>query len=86
MKKRKVKYLYIELEERNGEREYTHRCLHVTKCENIDFAAELYCAHFWGTASRREDNWWWFYDFAVRVSSVRILTKRQYTMLNKFMY
>lgn len=87
MAKRKVKYLVIQLEERNGEREYNHRVLHTTKCSNVDFAAEWYCAHFWsGGYSHREDDWWWFYDVMVRVYRVRELTKREFNLLNKIMY
>ena len=86
MARKKVKYLVIQLEERNGEREYQHRCLHSTKCDSIDFAAEWYCAHFWGENSYREDEWWWFYDVMVKVHSVKEVTKRQYNLLNRLIY
>ncbi len=47
----KVKFLFIELSVQDGEREHTHRILETTKCENIDFAAAWYAAHFWGETS-----------------------------------
>ena len=86
MAKKKVKYLVIQLEERNGEREYTHRCLHTTKCDSIDFAAEWYCAHFWGESTGLEDEWWWFHDVMVRVYSVKEVSKKQFNLLNRLIY
>lgn len=47
-----MKYLYIELDIRDGEREHTHRVLHETSCENLDFAVMWYAAHYWGFGTK----------------------------------
>ena len=84
----KEKYLFISLEERNGEYEYTHRCLLITRAQNINFATERYASTFWGWSSGHDTPYWLFEGGArmLKVDYVRELTKEQYDMLNELFY
>jgi len=80
-----MKYLYIELEIQDGERNHTHRCLHTTKCKNINFAGEYYTAHFWGFSERTfNDNAWYAHagEIAIECVDVKELTKPEFDFLH----
>ena len=77
--------LLIHIEVQDGERTHDHKVLHTTNCCNIDFAVEWYVAHYWGFGERVfEDEWWWWVDFAGRLSEYYVLTEDEYELLNKF--
>lgn len=84
--KKKKKYLLIRIEIIHGELEYTYRVLHTTKCENINFAAEMYVARFWGYEGRIGDYWNWAPGNSGRVGKVTELTKKQYKKLFDLFY
>jgi len=81
-----MKYLYIELEVQDGERRHTHRCLHTTPGENINFAAQRYAYQFWGEPDGHNDEWWDLYDIAIRLRKVTELTKEEYELMRKIFY
>ena len=82
-----MKKLYIELTVQDGERKHTHRVLTQTTCEDTNFAAQWYAAHFWGE-SKREDDWWssWGGEIAIRLVKVVELSETEYEILNKVFY
>lgn len=82
-----LRYLFITLDVRDGERTHTHRVLHTTRCKNINFAAEYYAARFWGDA-RREDCGWsaWGGEILIEVSKVVELTLSDYENLSSLFY
>ena len=83
----KIKYLFIHLKVREGEREHDHKILHTTKCENLDFAAEYYVAHFWGDADRVNDSWEaWGGEIVITLQRHKELTEEEYNYLQKFLY
>lgn len=85
-----MKYLFIELNIRDGEREYEYRCLHTTSCENLDFAAEWYAAHFWGDSNldRYSKCRWeaWGGEISIGLEKYKELTKNEYDYLNELFY
>lgn len=84
-----MKYLFIELEIQDGERIHTHRCLHTTKCKNINYAAEYYAAHYWGYSERTfNDNSWYAHvgEIAIECTDVKELTKSQYDFMYNVFY
>ena len=84
---KKVKYLFIHLEVQEGEYRHDHKLLHVTKCNNLDFAVEWYVAHYWGQGERdyNDEWWWWSGDHCGRLKHYKELTKREFNFLNKFL-
>ena len=83
-----MKYLYIEIEVREGEYEHNHRVLHTTNCKSLEFAVEWYTAHFWGYGSRDFDDdwWWWNGEHCGRTYKWKELTKEEYEFMNRIMY
>ena len=79
-----MKYLYIEIKVLEGEFEHTHRVVHTTKCNNLDFAAEYYTAHFWGYGIRdfNDDYWWWDGGHCGRLEFWREITPDEYKFLS----
>jgi hypothetical protein len=77
-----MKYLLITLEVQEGERTYTLRHLMETECESIKFAAERLAARYAGKDGTREDNYWWFIEFALKVDNVIELTKYEYDLMS----
>jgi len=78
-----MKYLFIELKVRDGERVYTLRVLHTTCAKNINFVAERYASSFFSGKSTREDDFWWFnYEVTARVQFVTELTEKEYKIMS----
>jgi hypothetical protein len=83
----RTKYLYIRLTVREGEREHTHHCLHTTRAENINFAAELYAARFWGTSYRDDSTWYaWGGEIAITLEKVQEISAEKYNELHELFY
>lgn len=55
-----MKKLFITLKVQDGENTHTHRVLHTTNAQNIEFAAQRYVANFWGNGERqnKKDDFW----------------------------
>lgn len=83
-----MKYLFIKLVVRDGEREYNLRVLHTTNCKNIDFAAIWYVAHFWGIPSYTDKDLYYHFggETATSLYSFEELTETEYNYLNEFLY
>lgn len=82
-----VKYVYVRLDVQDGEREHTHHCLLITKCENLHFAVQRYASTYWGEGSRDRDCWY-FDDGSVAVSvyTYKELTAEEYNTMFDIMY
>jgi len=81
-----IKYLFITLDVQDGERKHTHRILHSTPGENIEFAAQRYVAAFWGQGERynKEDDYFWFFgEITCRLSNVVELTEYEYKLMSR---
>ena len=83
-----MKYLYIEVEVREGEFEHTHRIIHTTNCENLEFAVEWYTSHFWGYGTRdfKDEWWWWDGVHCGRTGKWKELTKKEYDFMWRMFY
>lgn len=78
-----MKYLLITLKVQDGERSHTHRNLHTTNAENINFAAERYASTYWGWGER-EDNYWWFHgEITVRLERVTEVSEYEYKLMSE---
>jgi hypothetical protein len=55
---KKNKYLYIYLVVQDGERRHDHKVLHITKANNLAFAAERYVSTFWGYGKVNKESRW----------------------------
>ena len=80
-------HLYIEITVQEGEFEHTHKILHTTNCENLEFAVQWYCAHFWGYGERDfKDTWWWWDGVHCgRVYSWEIVPEEDFEVLSKYL-
>lgn len=86
-KTERIKYLYIRIMVRDGEREHLHHCLNETKCDNINFAAEWYTSHFWGESTRDDNSWYaWNNEICITLKEVRELTKEKFEYLYDLFY
>jgi hypothetical protein len=83
-----MKHLLITLKIQDGEREHTHRCLHTTTGNNVQFAAQHYASNYWGEGERdkilSKDRWWFFGgEIAVLVESVTELTENEFKLMDE---
>ena len=80
-----IKYLLITLIVQDGENRHDHRILHVTKGQNVQFVAQWYAAHFYGSEAERNQDWWEFQagSIAVEMYSVVELSEFEYTLLKR---
>lgn len=81
-----MKRLFITLKVQDGENSHTHRILHSTPGDNIQFAAQRYAAGFYGDDEpERQDTWWYFFSgtIAVEVERVTELTEYEYKLLSR---
>jgi hypothetical protein len=81
-----MKYLFITLDIQDGERKHTHRVLHTTPGENIEFAAQRYVADFWGWGERynKEDDFFWFNgEITGKLSNVVELSEYEYKLMSR---
>lgn len=78
-----MKYLLITIDAREGERVHTHRCLHTTTGNNIQFAAQRYISTYWGWGER-EDDWWWFHgEITLELRMVKELSEYEYRLMSE---
>lgn len=77
-----MKYLFIHLEIQDGERKHSHKVLHTTNAENLEFAVERYVSTYWGYGKAdRQSRWWNYGECAGRLVSFRELDKEEYDRL-----
>jgi hypothetical protein len=83
-----MKYLFINLAEKNGGYENTHRCLHTTPGNDILYAAQRYAAEFWGEHDYHKGGIWCFEGGGIEISvtSVVEITKAEYQWLHRLFY
>jgi len=84
---KKKKYLFIEMEEKSGEQEYSQ--YHIKTVDyhlNNDDEANAVAKNWYGGKSREEDGGYWHLNETVfvRVKKVVELTPSEYAVLNKF--
>jgi len=80
-----MKYLFITLDVQDGERKHTHRILHATRGNNIEFAAQRYVSNFWGFGERQsksDDFWWFFGEITCRLSNVVEISEYEYKLMS----
>lgn len=83
-----MKYVFLELESRNGEYEYTHPSVHTLKNSiDLDEWSDEYCRMFWGEGEA-EDGGYYFHGGCiwVGVSRVKEISKKEYDILCKYVY
>lgn len=90
--KKKSKFIHLTLQERNGEKEYTHKIVSQSPKPLTDKQAEKwadkYASDFWGEDGEKNDSGWWEFDFGgiwVRVREVKFITEKEYKVLDKYM-
>lgn len=82
-----MKHLFIQLAIQDGEREHTHRVLHTTNAQNINFAAEYYAAHYWGYSYKDNNRWYaWGGEISIQVEKVQELTQEEFDKLSNLFY
>ena len=86
LSKKKVRYVYLEMEIHQSEFQHDHRVLFVTHCENIEFAVRWYIAHYWGEAERDGSLIWLNSDMIIKRYRYINLTTRQYATMREVMY
>jgi len=78
-----IRYLFIHLEVKDGERTHNHRVLHTTRAKDLNFAVERYVSTFWGFGKVDKQSRWWDYgECAGRLKSFTEISREDYEMLN----
>ena len=83
-----MKRLFIHLVIQDGEREHDYKVIHTTNCNNLDFAADWYVAHFCGRGERQYNDEWWFFwggEIAGKLIKYQELTDDEYKILSKYL-
>ena len=87
---KKSKFIYLTLEERNGEHEYTHKIAMPSAKEVTQKQAEgmatKYASTFYGEKGRKDDGGFYFnFDtLHVKVEKVELVTEAEFKVLEKF--
>ena len=82
-----IKYLFIELEVREGERTHNHRVLLQTKLENVADAVEDYASDYWGESTKDGDFFMACNDeISIRVRKYKLLDKKTYDIMHDVFY
>lgn len=90
------KHVFLTLEERNGEREYTHKSVHIlNKEENIDEWAEEYASTYLigksenedDGKSEKQDDGYYFNggQYCVSISLVKEISEEDFNILQKYL-
>lgn len=86
-KKKKCKYLFIQIEERNGEQEYTFRIVREVPIDaDNDEIAEHEAKTWYGDEAEENDGRYEFFGGSIvtSVDSVREISKTDYDVLTKY--
>jgi hypothetical protein len=87
----KMKYIYVEVEERNGEREYRHRAVKqipVSITDITKWADENYAGGMYGGDAPENFDGRWEYDggeVSCELYKAEEITKEQYDVLFRFL-
>jgi len=85
-----TKYIFIELEERNGEYEYTHKSVHELlddKKTTTNKFVKNHVKEFYGGKAKPYDGGYYFHggEVFVSISSWKSISKEQHDVLNQFL-
>jgi len=83
------KYIFLTLEERNGEYEYTHRSVHQLSSNktSVESFVKSHLKRFYGGEVEKEDNGYYFYggEIFVQISSWRFISKKDFDILGQYL-
>jgi len=87
---KKTKFVFISLEERNGEREYTHnmvREIPASVKDEWDWADKQQAAQFYGGEPEATEDGYYFNggEVCVSVKGTRVITEAEYKVLSRFL-
>lgn len=85
-----LKHFYLQLEERNGEYEYTHRSVHELPDGQIESAqriADLIAKEYYGSNSNNEDGGYYFFggEIFIKVSSLQLISEEHYNITRMYL-
>lgn len=85
-----TKYIFLILEERNGEYEYSHRSVHElpdNKTTTAEQFVENYLKEFYGGDAEARDGGYYFYndEVFVELSSWSFISEETYNVLNRYL-
>jgi hypothetical protein len=88
--KKQPVYIFLMLEERNGEYEYYHKSVHELADDNktaIKNYVNRYVKYFYGGKAEIGDGGYYFHsgEVFVRVSSYGIISREEYPVLNRYL-
>ena len=83
-------YLFLQLEERNGEYEYRHHSVHElddNKKSSAEKFVKKYLKEFYGGESDKEDDGYYFYngEIFVRINSWDFISEIEYNVLKRYL-
>jgi len=85
-----MKYFIYKIFERNGEYEYTHKCLTSFDPEETGYTPEEYledtAKNFYSEGEKDGDYYWHFGELVTRPDSITEVTKEEYEILQKYIY
>lgn len=82
-----IKYLFIELEVREGERTHNHRVLFQTKLDNVVDAVDDYASNYWGESTKEGDFFMACNDeISIRICKYKLLDKKTYDIMHDIFY
>ena len=85
-----MKYYIYKIFERNGNYEYTHKCL-TAMPDDAEQTPEEFLEEtartFYSDSEDKEDNYWWhFGELVTRGDEITEVTKEEYDILQKYIY
>lgn len=88
--KNNTKYIFLTLEERNGEYEYTHRSVRQlpdSKTKTAERFVKDYLKGFYGGKAEKEGEGYYFNsgELFVEVTSWRFISKEDFNILNQYL-
>lgn len=80
-----AKYIYRELETREGERTYQHKGVEVLEDDtNVEEYLNDMVLNFWGEGDIIDDEVWFFGEIIVSLNDWQEISKEEYDILNKY--
>jgi len=82
-------YIFLFLEERNGEYEYLHRSVHKlsdNKKTTAEHVADNYAKQFYLSKAEKDDGGYYFHggEVFIKVESWKFINEEQYNVLKQF--
>jgi hypothetical protein len=83
-------YIFLRLEERNGEYEYTHRCtlkIPDSQTETVEKFVKNYAKGFYGSKVEQEDDGYFFNngEVFVRIREWEFISEGHFNILNRYL-